>query len=194
MTVFFDIDTQMDFMFPTGALYVPGAERILPAVAALNTCAASQGIPLISTTDAHTEDDPEFQRWPPHCILGTVGQLKPTSTLLRDLATIPNEKLASLPSAPQILMHKIVNDAFGNPNLSALLDQLQPDRCVVYGVVTELCVRCAAFGLLRRGNIRVELVTDAVRSLDEEAAARMFSEFTAAGGILTTASEALHTS
>ena len=28
-TVFFDIDTQIDFLYPAGALYVPGAERIL---------------------------------------------------------------------------------------------------------------------------------------------------------------------
>ena len=35
-TVFFDIDTQIDFVYPAGALYVPGAERILATVAELN--------------------------------------------------------------------------------------------------------------------------------------------------------------
>ena len=28
--VFFDVDTQVDFMRPTGRLYVPGAEQIVP--------------------------------------------------------------------------------------------------------------------------------------------------------------------
>ena len=28
-TVFFDVDTQLDFVFPAGALYVPGAENIV---------------------------------------------------------------------------------------------------------------------------------------------------------------------
>ena len=56
-TVFVDVDTQIDFLFPAGALYVPGAERLLPAIARLNHFAAAQGIPLISTTDAHREDD-----------------------------------------------------------------------------------------------------------------------------------------
>ena len=74
-TVFFDIDTQIDFMFPAGALYVPGAERIVPVIAALNQRA---GI-VVSTMCAHEEDDPEFQEWPPHCIAGTTGQLKPQS-------------------------------------------------------------------------------------------------------------------
>ena len=31
-TVFFDIDTQIDFLYPAGALYVPGAERLLPLI------------------------------------------------------------------------------------------------------------------------------------------------------------------
>jgi hypothetical protein len=28
---------------------------------------------LISTVDAHTADDPEFRRWPPHCVQGARG-------------------------------------------------------------------------------------------------------------------------
>src|SRR5581483_4392706 len=28
--LFFDIDTQVDFMFPAGALYAPGAEKLIP--------------------------------------------------------------------------------------------------------------------------------------------------------------------
>jgi hypothetical protein len=38
---------------------------------------------------------------------------------------------------------------------------------------------------------RVEVVTDAVKALDEQAVAEMFREFTAAGGRLTTASTVL---
>ena len=60
-TVFFDVDTQLDFMYPSGALYVAGAEKIVEQIAALNRFAGAEGIPLISTTDAHAENDPEFQ-------------------------------------------------------------------------------------------------------------------------------------
>jgi len=55
-------------------------------------------------------------------------------------------------------------------------------------VVTEYCVRCAALGLLRLGK-QVELVTDAIQSLDEEAARRTLEEFPAGGGRLTTVGE-----
>ena len=42
-TVFFDVDTQLDFMFPSGALYVPGAETIVERVAALNRDSVGSG-------------------------------------------------------------------------------------------------------------------------------------------------------
>ena len=77
-TIFFDIDSQLDFLYPAGALYVPGAEHIVPAIARLNHYAAAHGIPVISTTDAHTENDPEFRDWPPHCVAGTTGQARTT--------------------------------------------------------------------------------------------------------------------
>ena len=31
-TVYFDIDTQIDFLFPAGSLYVPGAQQLIPEV------------------------------------------------------------------------------------------------------------------------------------------------------------------
>ena len=89
-TVFFDIDTQLDFLYPAGALYAPKAERIVPAVARLNRFAAERGFPVVSTTDAHAEDDPEFSQWPPHCVAGTMGQRKPEATLLDRRVVIPS--------------------------------------------------------------------------------------------------------
>jgi nicotinamidase/pyrazinamidase len=168
-TVFFDIDTQIDFMYPSGALYVPGAERIVPVVAELNRKAPV----VISTMCSHAEDDPEFELYGHHCIAGTAGQTKPSITLLND-------------PARQILLPKQQTDVFTVQELLPLLERLSADRYVVYGVVTEICVKCAALGLLKTGK-RVEIVTDAVMSLNERAAAEMLSEFTAAGGYLTMA-------
>jgi nicotinamidase/pyrazinamidase len=180
-TVHFDIDTQIDFMFPAGALYVPGAETILGRIAALNREAEI----VISTMDAHAENDPEFQAWPPHCVVGTTGQQKPASTLLERRVVVPNALCAlNVEGARQILLEKQKLDCFTNVNLAALLDHLQADRYVVYGVVTEICVKFAAFGLLKTGK-RVELVTDAVRALSDEAGREILAEFTAAGGVLT---------
>lgn len=193
MTVFFDVDTQADFLYPNGALYVPGAEQIVERVAALNHFAASHGIPVISTMDAHTENDPEFREWPRHCVAGTPGQRKPPSTLLESRVAVRNEPgLPATAGAQQILIEKQALDCFTNVNLSALLERLEADRCVVYGVVTEICVKYAAFGLLKAGR-RVEIVTDAIKELDSSAAGAMLREFTAAGGALTTSGQIMTT-
>jgi len=188
-TVFFDVDTQLDFLYPAGALYVPGAEAIVDRVAALNRYAAAHGIVVVSDMDAHAEDDPEFKTWPPHCVAGTAGQQKPAATLLEKRIVVPNAPCGlTLEGVQQVMLEKQTLDCFTNVNLPRLLERLAAGRYIVYGVVTEICVKCAAWGLLKTGK-RVELVTDAVRSLDQNAAKQMMSEFTAAGGVLTTVAE-----
>ena len=71
--IFFDIDTQHDFMDADGALSVPGADEIRSNIERLLRAAGDQGIITVSSGDAHREDDPEFEVFPPHCIEGTRG-------------------------------------------------------------------------------------------------------------------------
>jgi len=210
-TVFFDIDTQMDFLYPAGALSVPGAEFVEDATARLNRYAAAHGIPVISTMDAHTENDPEFQQWPAHCVAGTLGQRKPTATLLEKRIVVPNTPgEVTLEGVEQFLLEKQTFSCFSNTRLEKLLEALKPDRVVVYGVVTEICVRFAAMGLLdlasfgtEQGDVRpsrdrevaltnslqVELVTDAMKELNPTKQGEFFKEFQSRGGKRTTLAE-----
>jgi nicotinamidase/pyrazinamidase len=186
-TVFFDIDTQIDFLFPAGALYVPEAERILPVITQLNQHAGT----LVSTMCAHAEDDAEFKDWPPHCIVDTMGQLKPAVTLRERRVVIPNRPVdLAIDAAEQIILEKRQLNLFTNPNLPRLLELLAADEYVVYGVVTEYCVKNAAFGLLDTGK-PVTLVVDAIQSLSEAEGARIVQEFAARGGKLATSSKLL---
>ncbi|MGD0499776.1 MAG: isochorismatase family cysteine hydrolase [Bryobacteraceae bacterium] len=187
--VFFDIDTQVDFLYPAGALYVPGAERIVPAVARLNRFAGEHGIPVVSTADAHAENDPEFAHWPPHCIAGALGQRKPEATLLEGRVTIPNrDGDFDVSGARQIILEKQTVDVFQSRHACALLERLGAARYVVYGVVTEICVLHAARGLLKTGK-PVTVVTDAVETLNAKDSARALEEIRAAGGKLATVRE-----
>lgn len=188
-TVFFDIDSQRDFLFPAGALYVPGAERIAGAIARLNRFAAAHGIPVVSTTDAHQENDPEFALWPPHCIAGTWGQHKAEATLLDGRIVIPNRDCElALEGAPQIIVEKQTVDVFAAPNLGRVVARLGADRYVVYGVVTEICVLYAVRGLLKTGK-PVTVVTDAVETLNAEDSARALEEVRAGGATLARVAE-----
>ena len=192
-TVCFDVDTQIDFLYPAGALYAPGAERVLPHVAALNRHAASNQIVVISTMDAHAEDDPEFKSWPPHCVVETAAQQKPVATLLDKRVALPNRSCeVAIDGVQQILLEKQTVDCFTSMHLEPLLEKLNADRYVVYGVVTEVCVKNAAFGLLKTGR-RVEIVTDAIRALNEADGAKVLADFCAAGGVLKTIAQVTST-
>lgn len=191
--VFVDVDTQLDFLYPAGALYVPDAERIVPAVERLNRHAAAHAIPIISTTDAHTENDPEFTAWPPHCVAGTIGQHKPAGTLLENRVVVPNvDVLVSIEGARQIVVEKQTIDAFQTRTLSRIVEALPADRFVVYGVVTEICVLSVVGGLFAR-NKQVIVVSDAVRALSAEKAAAAIEEIRSRGGWVSSLGEVLQT-
>jgi nicotinamidase/pyrazinamidase len=186
---FFDIDSQLDFLYPAGALYVPGAERIVPAIARLNRYAAGHGIPVVSTVDAHAEDDPEFQIWPHHCVAGTWGQRKAESTLLDRRVVIPNRPCdLSIEGARQIVVEKQTVDVFAAPNVGRVVERLGAGRFVVYGVVTEICVLYAVRGLLKTGK-PVTIVTDAIETLKAENSERALAECCAAGATLSRTAE-----
>jgi nicotinamidase/pyrazinamidase len=182
MKAFIDIDTQIDFVFPAGALYTKGSERVIPVVAALNAYAVKAGIPLISTMCAHEEDSLEFNIFPPHCVTGTVGQLKPAATLAVKRAVVPNQLTdIDVAGAEQIILEKDDLDMFTNPNTRALLDLLGIDECFVYGVLTEFCVKCAIMGLLKAGR-KVHLVMDGIAAHSEASGKEVVDSFVAAGG------------
>jgi nicotinamidase/pyrazinamidase len=190
-TVFVDVDTQLDFLYPAGALYVPGAEAIVPVIGRLNRYAAAHGIPVVSTADAHAEDDEEFSDWPPHCVAGTWGQHKPAATLLEKRVTIPNRVCEwSLEGAEQIIVEKQSVNVFTARNLPRILEALDAGRFVVYGVVTEICVRSAARGLLGIGK-PVVLLADAIKELRAEDAAKTLEEIRSLGGTVSNAGEIL---
>jgi nicotinamidase/pyrazinamidase len=190
-TVFVDVDTQADFLFPAGALYVPGAERILPALGQLNRYAQAHGIPLLSTADAHAEDDPEFAAWPPHCVAGTLGQRKPAATLLESRIIIPNhDPSAAFESASQYIVEKQTIDVFETKTVRRVLDSLRANRYVVYGVVTEICVISAVRGLLTPGK-QVVVLADAIQALSATKAAEAFEEIRSLGGSIATMGEIL---
>ncbi len=139
----------------------------------------------------HEENDPEFKHGPRHCIAGTAGQIKPQSTLRAKRIVIPTAPTdLAIEGAEQIILEKQQLNLFTNPNLPRLLELLEADEYVVYGVVTEYCVQHAALGLLGTGK-PVTLITDAIQSLSQEASERMFQAFAAGGGKLATTSKLL---
>ena len=192
--IFWDVDTQRDFIEPGGKLHVPGAEAIVPNLERLTRWAEKNGVLLIASICAHHEGDPEFAQYGPHCLVGTPGQEKIPETLVANPFVVPNRPIelpSDLHSFRQIIIEKDKLDVFTNPNVSALLGRIGKKRDIVlYGVVTEICVAFTARGLIQRG-YRVQCVTDAVRALNDSQARQFFDDIARAGARLTTTGEAL---
>jgi nicotinamidase/pyrazinamidase len=181
--VFLDVDTQVDFMLPTGSLYVPGAEEIIPNLRRLMAHAVVHGIPVLSSADAHPPDDPSFAEWPPHCVVGTPGQRRIPETQLPFSVVIPNRPGAFTAPAEwsgQFIIEKQEYDVSTNPNFDAILTSLGLRRFVVFGVATEYCVLSSALALRRRG-LPVDLVTDAIKGITAEGGRKAIEEMTASG-------------
>lgn len=181
--VFLDVDTQVDFMLPSGSLYVPHAEAIVPNLERLLTYARAHGIPVLSSADAHPPDDPSFAQWPPHCVVGTPGQRRIPETLFPTATVVPNRAGTFQPPrewAGQTIVEKQEYDVSTNVNFEAILESLGRRRWVVFGVATEYCVRSSALALRKR-DLPVDLVVDAIQAITEEGGRKALEELTAAG-------------
>ena len=193
--VFVDVDTQTDFMLPGGRLYVPGAERLIPTLARLRDFAEQHGVPILTSTDAHATDDPEFEQWPPHCVRGTPGQLKVPESLVRRYMVVPQERQSPLTDQElsryqQWIVEKDDLDMFTNPQADDLVKRLDAEQYVVYGVATEYCVKLAVRGLLKRKR-PVTLLVDAIREIEAEAGQAVLRELQAGGAKLASTEEIL---
>jgi nicotinamidase/pyrazinamidase len=173
MKIFYDIDTQHDFMNANGALYVPGAEEIKPNITALTNYARNNRVQIIGSTDVHTENDPEFKVFPPHCIKGTYGQ----------------EKI--IPTKPgEIYFEKQSYDVFTNPEFADFLRQADIRQAVVYGVATDYCVKAAVLGMQQKG-IQTYVVEDAIKGVFPEGTKVALEEMADAGAKFVTTKQVL---
>jgi nicotinamidase/pyrazinamidase len=179
-TLFYDVDTQRDFILPGGKLCVAGTDRIIPKLAALTKLARRLGIRVVASTDRHFPGDAELQRnggdYPEHCMDGTPGQRKIDETLpvkpfyveSHDLTPTIIEQAVS--HEGEIVLEKQRFDVFtGNRNAEPLLRRLLAHYrdVVVYGVYTEVCVRDAVRGLIRLGP-KIYVVTDAIADIGSD--------------------------
>jgi len=177
-----DIDTQVDFIEPRGKLYANGAETIRDTLLRFKVNAVKHGIKIVSSVCAHAEGDPEFAEFPPHCLKGSAGQKKIPETETGLEFVVPNEPDAPMPPADclHVVVEKQDFPIFTNCNIDRILDWTGVKEAVLYGVVTEVCVRAAALGLRERG-WRVCLVEDAVWPLNKKGGAAALKEMADAG-------------
>ena len=179
-TIFWNVDTQYDFMRNDadyqGKLAIPHAQLIEPNLAALTQYARENGIKIINTADWHTQaskefaDQPDFKTtFPAHCLQNTKGAAfvpatRPENPYMIDWQlAVPDLEKAK--AAQEIVMYKDAFDIFaGNPYADAVVQAINPDRIIVYGVATNVCVDFAVIGNLVRGK-EVIVPLDAIKEI-----------------------------
>ena len=202
-TILWDVDTQVDFIEPGGKLYFARAEEARPAMGRSVEAARAAGVIHVASCDQHELSDPEiatepdFDRtWPPHCLLGTRGAEKIPETKQLDPLPLPLVPLPAPALRPlldgrrEFLIPKKQYDPFTNPNTETLLDALDPDEILLFGVATDICDDAAVRALLRRGR-RIAFVEDAARGVDDSRVATCTAAWRDAGVRFITAEEAV---
>lgn len=93
-----DVDTQHDFVDPSGALHVPAEDGVEDAIAMLLQEAEVDGNPILGSVDSHAYDAWEFEAnggpFPTHCVKGTPGWLRVHSALPARTRFLPMQVLA----------------------------------------------------------------------------------------------------
>ncbi len=174
--LFWNVDTQVDFVEPDGKLYVPGAEQLKPIWTAITAFAAQQDIRVVNTADFHYKnslelsDTPDFiTTFPEHCMAHTRGAAFVSATIPDNPVVYRWDK--AYDSLQEVLKHRnivICKDAFdvfsGNPYTDRIVEMLAPSVIVVYGVTTNVCVNDAVIGLAQRGK-KVYVIDEAIKEL-----------------------------
>ena len=171
--LFFDVDTQHDFIYPDGALYVQDAETLVDNFKVIINFARENNIPIWGSVDAHLPGDAELKgnqgTFPDHCMLGEQGQQKILTTRPVNPLWVENrphqqdeiEKI--LQHKGEIYFQKQSFDVFDNPAIKFCITKF--NRVVVFGVATDYCVLSAVLGFLKNG-LEVFLVTDAIKAVN----------------------------
>ncbi len=177
--IFWNVDTQYDFVIPEGKLYVPGAEHLQEKWEKLTQIAKDNSIPVVNTADFHYEnskelsDNPDFiKTFPPHCMAHTAGAEYVSSTAPEDPVIYDwdknyekNTAFSKIKMKRNIIIRKDAFDVFtGNPYTGKILAELSPETVIVYGVTTNVCVNDAVVGLVSEVK-DVIVIEDAIKEL-----------------------------
>lgn len=147
------VDMLRGFLEEGYPLYI-GAEprKIIPNIQNLLDRELSRGSKIIFLCDNHDPDDLEFEMFPPHCIAGTAE-----AEIIPELAKYEGE----------VIPKKRYSGFYGT-NLEKKLLEIIPDKLIICGVLTNICVMHTTADARNR-DYEVEIPADCVASPDEAA-------------------------
>lgn len=116
-----------------GALKSDAVEELIPKICKLSTACDKYKIPKIAFADCHTDESPEFDAYPKHCLKGTAE-----SEIVDEIKNIGGYTLIEKNSTNGFL-----EEAFGN----WLLENPDINTFILTGDCTDICVQQFAITL-----------------------------------------------
>ena len=148
------IDMLRGFLEDGFPLYCgPAARAIIPKIQKLLTMERKRGSAIFFIGDCHGADDPEFNVFPPHCIMGS-----------KEAEVVP--ELYNFASNTTITKQRY--SGFFETDLDNILKKINPEKIIVCGVCTDICVMHTVADARNR-NYSIEVPVDCVASFDKEA-------------------------
>ena len=147
------VDMLVGFLEPGHNLYCgDDSRRIIPNIVALLERETRNGARVLFVADNHDPDDLEFEMFPVHCVKGT-GETR----VIEELSGFEGDYVP-----------KNRYSAFFGTDLEDRLAALEPDKLIIVGVCTDICVMHTAADARNR-DYAVEIPVDCVASFDEDA-------------------------
>jgi nicotinamidase/pyrazinamidase len=161
------VDVQNDFADPSGSLYVPGAEQVVPLVTEEIRQAVEGGALVAYTQDWHPASTPHFQKdggiWPVHCVAGTWGaELHPDLEVRGEIVRKGSDGQDGYSG------FSVRDPASGDVSatrLESILRARGVERVVVCGLATDYCVAETVLDARRLGFAALVLEAE-VRAVD----------------------------
>ncbi len=154
------IDLANDFLYQGGVIadaggpdYQKRAQAILPAIRRLIDAAREAGVLVVYVTDAHTPQDDELRKWPPHAMKGTRW------------AEIPAE---IAPQPGDLVLEKRTYSPFVSTDIDAELRKRGIRRLYITGLHTDCCARHTSGDAFQRG-FDLVWISDALQAFTDEA-------------------------
>ena len=152
------IDLANDFVYRGGVIadaggpdYQQRAQAIIPTLKKLIDAARASGVTVVYTTDAHTPDDDELRKWPPHAMKGT-----PEADIVPDLKPEPGD----------VVLEKRTYSPFVSSAIHEELSRRGIERLYIAGLHTDCCARHTSGDAFQRGYDLV-WVTDALQAFTQ---------------------------
>jgi nicotinamidase/pyrazinamidase len=147
------IDMTRGFMEPGYNLYLgENGRAIIPDVIRLLEREQARGGRILYLCDNHDPDDLEFKIFGRHCVAGTIE-----TEIIPELRMFPGEYIP-----------KKRYSSFYNTKLDDALQRIKPDKLIICGVCTEICV-CYTAADARNRDYETEVAVNCVAPCDPKA-------------------------